>query len=311
MAKFCTQCGSQADDTAMDCRSCGTPFAPAPGQGYAQGAPPPGYIPPLPQGYPPPQQGYAPPQQGYAPPQQQGYPPQQQSYPPPQGYPGAAPKKSGSAVKWILGILLFLFLCVVLVVGGLFYLAHKVKSKIEAVTGPGGFSTTVGEAVTGDTCRFLSAADVGSAIGVPIVSTKQTGTGCEYFAKGTPGEMNSKHMEATLKQRGGDNQQQEMIQKMMLGGLAQNGTTEDATTVVLKYDIDPNSARTQMKVNLKLMGHATAAQEFTGIGDEAFDMSGAMMLVRKGDRLIRITYPACPCGTDAIKPLAKKLADQL
>lgn len=302
MAKFCTQCGSQADDTAAACGSCGTSFAPAPGQGYAQGAPPPGYIPPQPQGYPPPQQGY----------QQQSYPPpQQQSYPPPQGYPGTAPKKSGSAVKWILGILLFLFLCAVLAVGGLFYLAHKVKSKIDAVTGPGGFSTTVGEAVTGDTCRFLSAADVGSAIGVPIVSTKQTATGCEYFAKGTPGEMNSKHMAATLKQRGGDNQQQEMIQKMMLGGLAQNGSTEDATTVVLKYDIDPNSARTQMKVNLKLMGHATAAQEFTGIGDEAFDMSGAMMMVRKGDRLIRITYPACPCGTDAIKPLAKKLADQL
>jgi len=35
------------------------------------------------------------------------------------------------------------------------------------------------------------------------------------------------------------------------------------------------------------------------------------MKVRKGDRLIRITYTACPCGTDAIKPLAKKVADQL
>ena len=301
MAKFCTQCGSQADDMATACGSCGVPFAPPQGQGYAQGAPPPGYVSPQPQGYPPPQQGY----------QQQGYPPPQQTYPPPQGYPGAAPKKSGSALKWILGILLFLFLCVVLVVGGLFYLAHKVKSKIDAVTGPGGFSTTVGEAVTGDTCRFLSAADVGSAIGVPIVSTKQTARGCEYFAKGTPAEMNSKHMEATLKQRGGDDQQKEMIQKMMLGGLAQNGSTEDATTVVLKYDIDPNSARTQMKINMNLMGKATAAQEFTGIGDEAFDMSGAIMLVRKGDRLIRITYPGCPCGTDAIKPLAKKLADQL
>jgi hypothetical protein len=289
MAKFCTQCGSQADDTATACGSCGTPFAPVPGQGYAQGAPPPGYVPPQPQGYPPPPQ----------------------SYPPPQGYPGTPPKKSGSAVKWILGILLFLFLCVGLVVGGLFYLAHKVKSKIEAVTGPGGFSTTVGEAVTGDTCRFLSAADVGAAIGVPIVSTKQTAAGCEYFAKGTPGEMNSKHMAAMIKQPGVNSQQTEIIKTITTGSLNSQSPTEDATTIVLAYAIDPNSARMQMKLNSKLFGHQAGSQGLTGIGDEAFDAGGAIMMVRKGERLIRITYTGCPCNTDAIKPLAKKLADQL
>jgi hypothetical protein len=32
-----------------------------------------------------------------------------------------------------------------------------------------------------------------------------------------------------------------------------------------------------------------------------------MMLVRKGDTLIRITYISCPCNTDQIKPLARKL----
>jgi len=34
-------------------------------------------------------------------------------------------------------------------------------------------------------------------------------------------------------------------------------------------------------------------------------------MVRKGDKLVRITYIMCPCSTDAIKPLAKKLADRL
>jgi hypothetical protein len=36
-----------------------------------------------------------------------------------------------------------------------------------------------------------------------------------------------------------------------------------------------------------------------------------MMFVRKGDRLIRIMYSTCPCGVEAIKPLAKTLADRL
>jgi hypothetical protein len=36
-----------------------------------------------------------------------------------------------------------------------------------------------------------------------------------------------------------------------------------------------------------------------------------MMMVRKGDKLIRIMYSTCPCSVEAIKPLAKTLADRL
>jgi hypothetical protein len=34
-------------------------------------------------------------------------------------------------------------------------------------------------------------------------------------------------------------------------------------------------------------------------------------MVRKGDTLIRIMYMTCPCNTEAVKPLARKLADAL
>jgi hypothetical protein len=33
--------------------------------------------------------------------------------------------------------------------------------------------------------------------------------------------------------------------------------------------------------------------------------------VRKGKKLIRITYSTCPCTIDAIKPLAQRLAASL
>jgi hypothetical protein len=36
-----------------------------------------------------------------------------------------------------------------------------------------------------------------------------------------------------------------------------------------------------------------------------------MIMVRKGDKLIRIMYMSCPCNTDAVKPLAKQLAANL
>jgi hypothetical protein len=36
--------------------------------------------------------------------------------------------------------------------------------------------------------------------------------------------------------------------------------------------------------------------------------ANGMMLVRKGNTLIRMMYISCPCNTDQIKPLAKKLA---
>jgi len=32
------------------------------------------------------------------------------------------------------------------------------------------------------------------------------------------------------------------------------------------------------------------------------------MLIRKGDKLIRIVYSTCPCTLNAIKPLAQELA---
>jgi hypothetical protein len=33
--------------------------------------------------------------------------------------------------------------------------------------------------------------------------------------------------------------------------------------------------------------------------------------VRKGKNLVRIMYVTCPCGTEAVKPLAKKIAEAL
>jgi hypothetical protein len=60
-----------------------------------------------------------------------------------------------------------------------------------------------------------------------------------------------------------------------------------------------------------LGGLGPSATDLPGIGDEAFDIAGASMMFRKGDKMVRIMYSTCPCGLENIKPLAKKLADRL
>jgi hypothetical protein len=78
--------------------------------------------------------------------------------------------------------------------------------------------------------------------------------------------------------------------------------------------IDQGSAEAQMKLDSKFLGTlgpASGSGKIAGIGDEAFVAADGMMLVRKGDTLLRITYISCPCNTEQIEPLAKKLAAAL
>ena len=36
-----------------------------------------------------------------------------------------------------------------------------------------------------------------------------------------------------------------------------------------------------------------------------------IIMMRKGKNFVRIMFIACPCNTDAVKPLAKEIADAL
>ena len=68
---------------------------------------------------------------------------------------------------------------------------------------------------------------------------------------------------------------------------------------MISFSIDNNAAPLQMKLNRAALGHVgpVGLQAIPDLGDEAFDAYGAMMFVRKGDKLVRIMYMSCPCGT--------------
>ncbi|MEO6807164.1 MAG: zinc ribbon domain-containing protein [Edaphobacter sp.] len=293
MAKFCGKCGAPVSDTQAFCNSCGTrvadstaPAASAPSTPYQPVAP---------------VQTYSQPVQS------------------------AAPAKSGSGLKILLIVLGVLVVGALAVVGGLFYVGHKVVSKIEDKAAEAGFSPSdmkkSDHQFQGDPCRFLSRRDVSEAIGVTITETKSSGDSCEYLAHGTAANMTSKHLAAMTGRRGADQATQDKFQKLAEGVFETQQKNAEATdpngtedTTVLALSFDQNSAQTQMKQNSKVLGAFGAAggsSKLEGIGDEAFVAADGMMFVRKGDTLIRITYISCPCNTEQIKPLAKKLAAAL
>ena len=300
MARFCGTCGSPLNETSAFCGACGARVAQAAVAPAATPVPPFSPVPPVPPVSPLP------------------------------------PVKSGSSpvLKIVLVVVLFLVVLGTLSVAGMFYAMHLASRKahefsrqvrdtalssLAANGGNAGGSNDPGGVLGPGDCRFLSKEDVGRAIGVAIVATKTTVGGCEYLAQGTAGDMTAKHIAALMASKGATAQQQQMFQTLSRGllGTAQDqadGSSPPVSTVVMAFTIDPNSAKTQMSTNengLVLDAVGPGAKPLTGIGDEAFDASGSIMMVRKGDKLIHITYSTCPCTIDAIKPLAQRLAASL
>ena len=224
---------------------------------------------------------------------------------------------------------------------GVYYIAHRVSQKIhqaaDGVLGSSSDSSSGDSGVTGasspdsnsagsgaasgsmgDVCRFLSKEDVGQAIGVEIVRTHAEDNGCTYLAKGTQSDMTARHVTAMMAARGADKKTQQMIQNIS-GGMfkafasekQQSDQDSSGEVPVFNFSVDQHAAEEQMRLNAKTLAALGDTQGLPGIGDQAFVSADGMIMVRKGKNLIRIMYITCPCGTDAVKPLAKSIADAL
>jgi hypothetical protein len=91
--------------------------------------------------------------------------------------------------------------------------------------------------------------------------------------------------------------------------LCQGGETRDnsGNVLIASFTIEQSEEGSQMQLNKNVMqAVGPCKQEIPCVGDKCFEV-GRSMMIQKGDRLIRITYTACPCNTDAIVPLAQKL----
>jgi hypothetical protein len=293
MPNFCSQCGSPV--SGPFCGSCGAKADPPKVQSAqpAAAAPPAAPVPTPP----------TPP----APPAQVAVVP--------------APKSS-SASKILIAIAVVVVVFGAMAAGGIYYAVRRVKQRVHQLAAEYGTDGTMNSAGggNGDVCRYLSKEDVSKALGIEIVATRsESDSGCSYLAHGTAADMTAKHLSAMAGARGADAKSQQMVEQFASGifksSEEQKGDlNEDAAgnVPVLSFSIDTNAAETQMKLNGNILGSLPGTrQDLPGIGDEAYDLAGAMVFVRKGDKLVRIMYATCPCTLDAIKPLAKELADSL
>jgi len=80
---------------------------------------------------------------------------------------------------------------------------------------------------------------------------------------------------------------------------------------VFNFSVDQHAAEEQMRLNAKGLSILGDTRSLPGIGDQAFVSGDGMIMVRKGKNLVRIMFVSCPCGVEAVEPLAKEIANAL
>jgi hypothetical protein len=240
-------------------------------------------------------------------------------------------KRMSLLAKLGIAAVVVVFVGGALAVGGLYYAAHRISQKIheeaESMLGSSSGSASPGSSsgrtISGnpggiDVCRLLSKEDVGRAVGLVVVRTQPGDNSCSYIAKGDKADMLAKHATAMMAARGADKQTQQTIQNFA-GGMfkafqSEQPTSEQDTSgevPVFSFSVDQKAAEEQMRLNAKVLGVMGDQEGLPGIGDQAFVSADGIIMMRKGKNFVRIMFIACPCNTNAVKPLAKEIADAL
>jgi hypothetical protein len=293
MAGFCRNCGSPLDDGQGFCARCGTPASGPPVRSSAPASPTPSSA-PRPQVTP-------------------------QSAP---QAAATAPKKSGNTlVKVLLVFLVVIFVFGAIGIAGIWYVAHRVKQKVHEI-GLDDISDSSnsarGPALAGmDACSLISKADVAQAAKMEIVRAEPaegSDPGCAYNVQAQISDLVVKH--GSLLHKEGTTEAQRQQFESVAGPLFQGMNSEQSTSAskhpgeapVFTFSVTNGSATAQMnllRMTFSRLGGGMVT--IPGLGDDALDLGGSMMLVRKDNKLIRIMYPMCPCNTDDVTPLVKKI----
>ena len=300
MAGFCRNCGKPLADGQGFCAGCGTPASGPPVRPSAAPSTAPSGAPPAaPQARP-------------------------QASPPASQAAAAAPSKSGGTlIKVLIGFVVVIFVLAALGVAGIWYVGHRVKQKVHDM-GLDDLSSATSEhrgpALGGvNPCSLLSQTDVAQAVKMDVVRAEQpegSDAGCEYSVMGGYVDLIAKHASLLHKAETND------AQKQMMESFAKSighGTDSDHSSPrhpgeapVFMFSVNNAGAVAQMSLTRATLGRlGPGATTIPSLGDDAFDIGNAMMLVRKGDRIVRIMYMMCPCTTDDVVPLAHKIVDNL
>jgi hypothetical protein len=227
-------------------------------------------------------------------------------------------------VKILIGVVLVFVVFGAFAAVAMIYIGHRVHQKAKEL----GLTRSTEEMRESnaalrhiDGCALLSKVDVGQSVRMEIVRAEaQTGDapGCTYSVSGDPADMTAKHVTALHKKEMNKSEQDtvENFGRTIFHGAAaapSSPSEHPGEAPVFSYSIDNNAAQLQMRLNKAALGNMGPAitPSIPNLGDEAFDAAGAMLFVRKGDKVVRIMYMTCPCGLEDVLPLARKIVDGL
>jgi len=308
MAGFCRNCGSPLDDAQAFCAKCGTATS---GPPVRSAAPPP----------------VAPPS---TPPSPRPQAPAQAA---PQAYAAApaavAPSKSGSTLlKVLLAFVIVIFLLGAVGIAGIWYVGHRIKQKVHDMGLDEVSNTSQGPILPGvDACNLLSKEDVGQVVKLTVVRAEHVeggDPGCQYSVMGNYPDMIASHLSKMQQDLAAkDNQNLTDAQKEQMDTLTksffhsmnnpqENPSQHPGESPVFIFSVSNSGAKAQMSMTRMAFGRMVPAfTELPGIGDEAFDIGEAMILARKGDKVVRVMYMMCPCTRADAVPLVKRIVDNM
>jgi hypothetical protein len=295
MAGFCRNCGSPLADGQGFCVKCGTRVGAVaqPSAGVPSASP------------------VVPPPAAYAAPGSSQVP--------------VVATKTSPLVKILIAVVLIFVVFGAIAAAAMMYIGHRIHQKAQEMgltRSPEQRRESAAALRRIDGCSLLPKADVSQAVQMEVVRAESDHSdtpGCTYSVIGDAAEMTTKHITALRKNELTKAQQEnlESFGKTILHGAQSesNGTVSDhpGETPVFSFSIDNNAPQLQMRLNKATLGRMgpSITPDIPNLGDEAFDAAGAMIFVRKGDKVVRIMYMTCPCGLDDVLPLVRRIVDGL
>jgi hypothetical protein len=232
----------------------------------------------------------------------------------------SAPPKGSPLVKILLIVVALIFLMGAVGVAGMMYVGYRIREKARqmGLTEHALHHESTLRGVNG--CQWLPKDDVSAAVGMTVAhADAESGedAGCVYTVVADANALTMKHaLQLNKKQMSkADQESMQQFSKTILDaqktGLPSKGNSSEhpGETAVLGFTVDENAAQFQMNLNKGLLNGLgpMATTNVPDLGDDAFEAAGVMLFVRKGDKLLRMTYTQCPCGLDEIAPLARKI----
>jgi hypothetical protein len=171
-----------------------------------------------------------------------------------------------------------------------------------------------------DPCSLLSKEEVSEVVKMPVVRVERTlapEVGCEYSVMGDSDDLIASHISAITKAPATMTQRRDM--ETMARSFFHTGNRQPSLTPtaprhpgeapVFAFIVDNNAPKVAMGITRTAMTRLSPGSltNLTGVGEDGFDLGGALIMAREGDTVVRAMYVNCPCTTQDALPLVQKI----